>query len=100
MAQFEVGLEDDFRSGQRKVVDINGKFVAVLYCDGVFVAFENVCPHKQGNVGEGEIEDCIITCPRHGWQFDVKTGEGKTMPNSRLNMFPVTIREGKVFVEV
>lgn len=99
MALFEVGLENDFKGGQRKIVDINGKSVAVIYCDGVIVAFENICPHRQGNVGNGEIEDCIITCPLHGWQFDVKTGEGKTMPNSKLNMYPVKVQEGKVFVE-
>ncbi len=100
MTLHEVGSEIDLKNNGRIIIEINDKSVAVIYAEGKAHAFENHCPHKGGPVGEGDIEDCIITCPLHGWQFDVRTGEGTSMPNSKLKILAVKIQDGKVFVEI
>ena len=56
--------------------------VAVLLCnvDGEFYAIEDVCSHDGGALDQGELEGCRIICPRHGANFDVRTGEALTLP--------------------
>ena len=52
------------------IVDVDGNSIAVWNVGGNFFAFQNVCPHRGGPVGEGELEGNVITCPWHGWSFD------------------------------
>jgi nitrite reductase (NADH) small subunit/3-phenylpropionate/trans-cinnamate dioxygenase ferredoxin subunit len=67
--------------------------------DDSIVAFENVCPHKAGPLGEGRIRDGAVACPWHGFRFDVRTGETVGVESiMRLRLFPVTIRDGEVYV--
>ena len=61
--------------GTGKEVVVAGQIVAVFNIDGVFHAMDGVCPHAGGPVGTGRVEGCIVTCPWHGWQFDVTTGQ-------------------------
>jgi nitrite reductase/ring-hydroxylating ferredoxin subunit len=77
-----------------------GLLVALVRLDdGSIVAFENVCPHKAGPLGEGRIRDGIVACPWHGFRFDVRTGEPVGVESiMRLRLFPVTIRDGEVYV--
>ena len=48
---------------------------ALFNVDGTFYALDGVCPHQGGPLGSGEVHNCIVTCPWHGWQFDVRTGQ-------------------------
>lgn len=50
------------------------KIVALFNVDGQFHALDGVCPHQGGPLGKGRLVGCIVTCPWHGWQFDVRTG--------------------------
>jgi len=50
------------------------KVVALFNVDGAFFALDGVCPHAAGRLGEGTLRR-TVTCPWHGWQFDVMTGE-------------------------
>ena len=48
-----------------------GRVIALFNVDGTFYALDGVCPHQGGPLGQGTLEGCIVTCPWHGWQFDV-----------------------------
>jgi nitrite reductase/ring-hydroxylating ferredoxin subunit len=58
-----------------KVVDAGGKKVLLANVDGSFYAIANTCTHFGGSLAEGVLEGSIVTCPRHGAQFDVRTGK-------------------------
>ncbi len=62
------------RRGREVVFDEETQ-VAVFQVDGALYAVSNICPHQHAPViAEGYIEDCTVTCPLHGWVYDLKTG--------------------------
>jgi 3-phenylpropionate/trans-cinnamate dioxygenase ferredoxin subunit len=62
-------------------------------------AIGDVCSHDDGPVGEGDIEGYNITCPRHGAEFDVKTGRAVQMPAVvDIPAYPVHIKDGIIFL--
>jgi nitrite reductase (NADH) small subunit len=65
----------------REVV-VEGRVIAVFNVGGTFYALDGVCPHQGGPLGRGMLEGCLVTCPWHGWQFDVRSGQHQF--NARL----------------
>lgn len=85
----------DIPSGSRTLVMLeDGREIAVFNIEGEYFALDNRCPHMEGPLGEGELEGCIITCPWHGWQFDVKDGECQNMPGERAKKIHLTVQDG------
>jgi 3-phenylpropionate/trans-cinnamate dioxygenase ferredoxin component len=82
MSEFvTVGTTDEFEpGGEPIVVDINDHWVAVYNVDGEYYAIEDVCTHDGGPLAEGPLKGHIVECPRHGAQFDVKTGKVLSPP--------------------
>jgi nitrite reductase/ring-hydroxylating ferredoxin subunit len=71
--------------------------VAVYQVDGAIFAVGDSCPHAGAAVCEGEVEGAVVTCPRHGSQFDVRTGERLRGPaDSALPAFEVVEESGRV----
>ena len=89
----------DVAPGTGKTVTVAGKEVAVFNVDGTFHAIDNECPHRGGPLGEGELEGCLLTCPWHAWQFDLRTGESVT-DDSRVAVYPCKVEGDQVLVEV
>ena len=74
---------------------------AALHIGDDWYCTEDVCTHDGQPLTDGPVADCQITCPRHGAMFDVRTGKATKMPAIEpIRTFPVTIRDGDVFVEV
>lgn len=72
---FEVVLHKDaLAAGEITEVIVAGTTVAVANVDGVFHAMSNVCPHAGGPIGDGTVEGHKVTCPYHGWSFDMRDG--------------------------
>jgi nitrite reductase (NADH) small subunit len=90
----------DIAPGTIQEVDVNGKALAVANVDGTFHAIDNTCLHRGGPLGGGVMEGKIVTCPWHGWQFDVTTGKSSQNPVVGVSCFPVEIRAGEVFVDL
>jgi 3-phenylpropionate/trans-cinnamate dioxygenase ferredoxin subunit len=61
--------------GQMVMVVVGGREVLVANVDGSYYAIANRCTHLGGNLSKGKLEGSVVTCPRHGSQFDVKTGQ-------------------------
>ena len=68
--------------GGKKLVEVDGRAIAVFNVDGAFHAIDDVCTHDGGPLAEGELIGCEIECPRHGARFDVRTGRPLCMPAS------------------
>ncbi|MDZ4834608.1 MAG: non-heme iron oxygenase ferredoxin subunit [Candidatus Melainabacteria bacterium] len=76
----KVANKADVPVGQVKVYTIAGKRIAVCNVEGKFFAVADLCTHDGGPLGEGELIENTIECPRHGARFDVATGAVVCMP--------------------
>lgn len=75
MAEFKkVADTSDVPAGEGKVVEVDGKRIALFNVEGTFHAIDDECPHQGGPLSEGEVDGCIVTCPWHAWMYDVTTG--------------------------
>jgi len=62
-------------SGSIKEVQVGGQAIALANVGGTLYAINNTCLHRGGPLGEGQLEGSVVTCPWHGWQFNVATGK-------------------------
>ena len=90
----------DLKPGENKVVNANGTEVALFNVDGEFFALGNTCPHRGGPLGEGFLEGEIVTCPWHGWQFNVKSGQNEVMPMHKVPSYKVKVEGNDILVAV
>lgn len=71
----KVAHVNDIPEGKAKLITLkNGVEIALFHCRNQFFALGNECPHMGAPLAEGELNSCTITCPWHGWQFDVTSG--------------------------
>jgi nitrite reductase (NADH) small subunit len=82
--------------GTAVVRNVNDKEVAVFNVGGVFYAIDNVCKHRGGPLAEGELEGDTVTCPWHGWQYNVKTGECLTKEGIKMDKYEMQVEDGEV----
>ena len=62
---------------------------------------DNVCTHDGGTLGDGELDEGCVECPRHGARFDLFTGEVRAMPAVfPVNAYPVRVVDGEVQVDL
>lgn len=85
--------------GSAEVVS-DGRIFAVFNVDGTFHVLDGICPHAGGPLGKGTLRGNIVTCPWHGWQFDVSNGQHCL--NHRLSQthYDAKIEDGKVVAEI
>lgn len=86
----------DVPPGEVRSVEVDGAVVAVCNVDGRFYAFDGACPHAGGPLGEGFLQGTTLTCPWHGWQFDVATGSCTFAASISLERYGVTIRDDQL----
>jgi len=99
MGEFvKVAKIEEIPVGQGLVVDFNGTEVGLFKVDGTCYAIEGVCPHRGGPVGEGELEGTIVTCPWHGWRFDITTGVNPMNPAARVKTYQVKVEGSDVYL--
>jgi nitrite reductase (NADH) small subunit len=86
------------KPGSGIVAEVQGKALAVFNIDGTFYAIDNTCVHRGGPLGEGDVEGSIVTCPWHGWQYDVTTGTCVANPAATVERYEVKIEGADVKV--
>jgi nitrite reductase (NADH) small subunit len=90
----------DIPAGTIREVDVNGKALALANVGGTFHAIDNTCIHRGGPLGDGPLEGKIVTCPWHGWQYDVTTGKVAQNPAVGVACYPVELRGSDVYVDL
>lgn len=93
-----VAAVSDFKDGIGKRVVVDGKPVAIFRVDGSFQAVTAVCPHAGGPIDEGDVEDGVVTCPWHGMQYHLDTGECLDDPGFKLAHYTVKVEGDDVLV--
>ena len=66
--------KNELPEGRVKTVTANHRGICLTHFEGKFSALDNKCPHQGGPLGEGSIENGLLRCPWHGWDFDPCTG--------------------------
>ena len=96
-----VAKTSDLKPGEGKVVEAGGRQIALFNVKGTFAAIENTCCHRGGPLGEGDLNETTVTCPWHGWQYDVTTGKCLAPnPAASVPSFKVSVEGDDVKVEV
>ena len=70
----KAGNINDYTEGTKKKVSVSGNEILVAKAGNKYFAINNKCPHMGGDLSQGKLEGTIITCPRHGSQFNISDG--------------------------
>ena len=100
MARTKVAEIKDLPPGTGTSVDAGGRTLAVFNVDGTLYALDNTCPHRGGPLGEGDLDGAVVTCPWHGWRYDVRTGAHNESTAVRVACYPVTVEDGAAYVDL
>jgi len=100
MAFARAGKMAEVAQGTIREFQVDGKAVAIANVGGKFHAISNTCLHRGGPLGEGVLEGNIVTCPWHGWEYDVTTGKIKQNAKVGVASYPVEVRGDDIFVDV
>ena len=80
-------------------VQVGERELALFNIGGQYYALDGQCPHRGGPLGEGELEGCLLTCPWHAWQFDVRTGESVT-DDSKVTVYQCRVEGDQVLAAI
>ena len=100
MPWLRIATVEDCPPGKSLETVAGNHVVALFNVDGKFHALDGVCPHQGGPLGQGSLNGCIVTCPWHGWQFDVQTGANQINRNITQPRFETKIEANAVWVDV
>ncbi|MEN0061811.1 MAG: Rieske (2Fe-2S) protein [Myxococcota bacterium] len=96
--QWVAKVDDLPAEGQVAEVFAGDLAIVLVRVDGQIHAVDSVCPHAGGPLGEGDLDGTQLTCPWHGWAFDVTTGVCGVDAATRLDTFVVRVDGEDVFV--
>lgn len=113
--RYVVARTDEIPEGERLIVEVAGREIGIFNIDGELFALRNRCPHLGGPLCEGPVLGLVyssepgdvrfdaskqlITCPWHGWEFDVKTGQSYFNPRLRARRFQVESQQGDALTD-
>jgi len=90
----------EITAGSIHEIQVERKVVALANVAGKFFAINNTCLHRGGPLGQGSLQDKIVTCPWHGWEYDVTTGKLLQNPTMGVACYPTEVRGAEVFVDI
>ena len=102
MAEFlPVAKTTEISDPGKMLVEVEDRLVVLFHVGGKFYAIDDVCTHDGGPLGEGELDDHTIACPRHGAKFDIRDGRALSMPAVRpTKAYEVRVEGDTVLVKV
>ena len=101
MGEFvKVARKSEVPTDSGKLVQINGQDIALFKVNDKIYAIYNTCPHQGGPLAEGGLDGKMVTCPWHGWEFDVTSGKCSFNDTIRQPTFQVKEDGDDIFLEV
>jgi nitrite reductase (NADH) small subunit len=86
--------------GRVREAEAEGVQICLANVNGVLSALDNICPHRQGPLGQGWIEGEAVICPWHSWAFHAETGVSQYPVGNRVDVFPVRVEGDDVLVDI
>ena len=96
----KIAENDELAEGGSKLVQLKGRTIALFHVKNEYYAIANFCLHRGGPLADGILDDYRVTCPWHGWKYDVRDGSFNVIPTLKVKTYPVRHREDGVFVEL
>ena len=100
MAFQRVAILDELWEGEMIPLEIGGQVVLLVNADGSIRAYADSCPHLRTRLSQGSLQRNVLTCSTHGWEFDVKTGQGINPRTACLESFAVKVEDGDILIDV
>ncbi len=98
---FEIVPASELPNGERLFIEIEGRSLVIFNIAGQYFSIADICSHDDGPVGEGDLEGFNVVCPRHGGEFDVRTGKAVQLPVVEdIPAYSVQVRDGTIFVGI
>jgi nitrite reductase/ring-hydroxylating ferredoxin subunit len=98
--RYRVASVAEIPVGEGREFVVAGRIVAMFNVNGEFHAIDGICPHAGGPLAKGQLEQNVVTCPWHGWQFDVTTGRHCLNTHLLQPRFPVTVEGADLWIEL
>jgi nitrite reductase/ring-hydroxylating ferredoxin subunit len=95
-----VAAVGEIPDGQRKIVQVDALSIGVFHHQGAWYALRNSCVHQGGPVATGDLQGDVLTCPWHGYRYDVRSGRCLADPAAELESYPVTVTGDTVYLHV
>ncbi len=96
-----VGTTRELRPGRMRYVEVDGLPIALANVGGTVYAFGDSCRHEGGSLSAGLLIDDTVTCPWHGWTYNVRSGKSIVPPiGLRVPTYPVRVDEETIIVSV
>jgi len=96
----KIATTSEVPAGQGKVIEANGRTLALFNVGGQFHVIDNTCIHRGGPLGEGSLAGSTVTCPWHGWEYDVTTGSCLTDTEAKVEKLEVKVEGDDIYVEL
>lgn len=91
---------DDLPLGRGREFIVEDRVVALFRTEAGVFAVDGICPHAGGPLAQGMVRRGVVTCPWHGWQYNVQTGHHQLNPRLCVQTFAVTVIEDAIYVNV
>jgi 3-phenylpropionate/trans-cinnamate dioxygenase ferredoxin subunit len=98
----EIGPVSDFSESAKTCVTVADKPLVICHIDDQWFSVLNICPHAGLPLGDGELRGSILTCPFHGYTYNVRTGANIDFPTEEppVSTFAIKVDSGQVFVDL
>jgi nitrite reductase/ring-hydroxylating ferredoxin subunit len=96
----DVGFLHELPANAGREVVVAGRVLALFRVGSDVYAIDGICAHQGGPLAEGTLAGPVVTCPWHGWQYDVRTGGQQITPTICQATFPVRIEGDRILVAV
>ncbi len=100
MSRHRVCRVDELKPGGGREFVVAGRILAVFHLETGIKAIDGICPHAGGPLAQGMVRGEVVTCPWHGWQFNVETGAHQLNPRLCVPCFAVTVDGNDVYVDI
>jgi 3-phenylpropionate/trans-cinnamate dioxygenase ferredoxin component len=110
MPLLRIATVDQIPPGSTRFFDLDGRLVVLANCDGQIYAVDGLCPHKGFELDHAQLLGCVIECPWHRYQYDVRTGENcyprnvypcdLPVPVQPITTHRVELRGSEIWVEL
>lgn len=100
MSRERVCRLDELTLGKGREFVVAGRVLAVFLLEAGVKVVEGICPHAGGPLAQGMVRGEVVTCPWHGWQFNVATGQHQLNPRMCVPVFSASVVGDDVYVEI
>jgi nitrite reductase/ring-hydroxylating ferredoxin subunit len=96
----KISALSDLADNSIRAVEIGGKKLAVARIGDAVHVIDGTCCHKGGPLGDGTLNGTAVSCPWHGWRFDVSTGACLNNPAAKVPCYETKIENGQVLAKL